>query len=1114
MLNSDKRVYLEDIIKKNDYFQRSVNISYDSDNLEVLQNFYCPISYEQVLIKMIENVKQTEQSSFTWTGPYGSGKSSLAIFLQALINHDEKISKIAKSKLSATNKKEITKFFDVKKSWKVVNIIGRNDSPENIFKDCLNLPKSADSEEILNKLKSENDKGIHVIVFIDELGKIFDTASKSENAEDVYFLQQVAEFANRSQGKFLLIGILHQSFMAYAQKNKNKNYNDWLKIQGRFVDCPINLSVDEQIYLIGNIINHNNEELIDKLKKKVGFNHKISTIIKNISDVKKTNSEKLSDVLSRIFPIQPLVAILLCNLSKKNFGQNQRSIFSFLMSAETNGFSHYLKNTDNDEFQLYSPMLFWDYLQSNLNSLIYNSEYAKQWILSQLVIDRYEAKGNDDIVSIIKTICVIGLFADDSGVHATDELLSSATNIPLRQLKKYLEELQESSIIFYKKYSQSYVLSEGSDFDLQKTIDSYLVNLDNLKFSSLEQFSPIIAKKHYQNTGALRWLSVKIIPFSSNLEKELLLLSNKANSSLIGYLVLILPKDKKEENNVSQFLKNYDYNIYKNLVLGLVESYEHIIDVFKESIALNEILKHEEKLLNDKIARQEVENRLLDSERELGVLLSIAIQETQWHGYFLTQPQRLSAFQLSTLSSKLADNLVYQGFVCNNELVNTNTPSPSAKGAIRELVRRMIENSEEKNLGIIKYPAERGIYESVLFKNQIHIQDDAGNYRFARPLREDLSYLWQTADDIIREANGEIVTAKQIYDVWGDLPIGLKQGLFEILYIAYLMSRYHELAFYIEEEYRPTLQYLLAEYLIKDPSSVGIREISHLQQAQDWIFLLKNTLENDPVLSLRLKEPMVETPLSIARGLIAVFLSMPSWVQRTNHFSAKTKQLRNYLKQANDPNKLLFDELPQFFNPNQSDEQKVESIINSLHEMDFLYQNLVEKVNSNLIGYLKVNDSEKGFLEINKRAKKIFGKSGDYLLDAFISRLSTYNGSWNDAESLIGLLAGNKPSKNWIDQDIIRAEQQLANSCYHFLETEINSEVLGDTNRLKVGIITKTPSQSDSKIIEAHITSQNKKLIDETTLKLLSVLEKEKLDRNDSIAVLSKLFEQFSENDV
>ena len=89
--NTDK--YLVDHIERNQSFQRSINIYADSNDKGPISNFYCTASYEQILINMIDNIKGG-QTAFTWTGPFGSGKSSLALFLQGLVSDDKEIVKI------------------------------------------------------------------------------------------------------------------------------------------------------------------------------------------------------------------------------------------------------------------------------------------------------------------------------------------------------------------------------------------------------------------------------------------------------------------------------------------------------------------------------------------------------------------------------------------------------------------------------------------------------------------------------------------------------------------------------------------------------------------------------------------------------------------------------------------------------------------------------------------------------------------------------------------------------------------------------------------------------------------------------------------------------------
>ena len=61
-------------------------------------------------------------------------------------------------------------------------------------------------------------------------------------------MQELAELANRSDGNLIFIGILHQSFFEYANNLSINVKKEWAKIQGRFLDIPVN-SYSDQIYL-------------------------------------------------------------------------------------------------------------------------------------------------------------------------------------------------------------------------------------------------------------------------------------------------------------------------------------------------------------------------------------------------------------------------------------------------------------------------------------------------------------------------------------------------------------------------------------------------------------------------------------------------------------------------------------------------------------------------------------------------------------------------------------------------------------------------------------------------------------------------------------------------
>ena len=1105
--------YLINYITRNDYFQRSININADNNDIAAINNFYCTASYEQLLISMIKNI-EAGQTAFTWTGPFGSGKSSLALFLQSLISDNQDLVKVAHSKLSSKNKSDIVGCFNSEnQQWATINLVGQAVAPESLFRTALDLSDTASADDILEALRQYTSDGKRLIIFIDELGKVFDGAAKGNNPEDIYFLQLLAEFVNRSQGQMILIGILHQAFTAYARQATAKMQSEWMKIQGRFVDFGITLTDDEQLYLQGQVINVNDPKLIEYREKRE-VQSQITAIINNISINRKVDVDSMTQLLNGVFPLHPLVAILLCRLSQKNFGQNQRSIFSFLMSAEPNGFDYFLKNTalDNSESILFRPHQFWDYLDSNLNSAISASEYGKQWLLSQMAVNRYQGLNDEATVRLIKVISLISIFADTTGIHATPELLASILDIKDEELAKTLKELESASIIFYRKFTQSYMLSQGSDFNLNDAILEQLQDLDELPLSKLEQFDPIVAKKHYQEKGSLRWMEIRLLPVSKDIEMVLSGLEESLDASLVGYFCLLIPRNKDELNLAKQISeKSANEGELDNLVIAVLDSHDTIIEMLRDKIALTNILEHEERLLNDNIARQETEGRLIEIEDSLSRLLDKSLDKSIWFNRYLPKSgSQLNKFKRSALVSKIADLHVSESFTCNNELVNRNNPSPSAKGAIRDLLKSMIEEGDEEELGIEKFPAHKGLYQSIILKNGLHRADEDGNYYFSRPSDAKLEAIWQCADDLIAESEGNLVTAQQIYDAWQQPPYGVKAGLHEILYIAYILSRHNDLASYINGEYKPTVQYLLAEYLIKVPDEVGVREVSFLEGTQQWIYVLQDSLQEN--FGDRLGKKIESEPLPIAQALIRVFDQMHPWIQRTNQLSSKTKQLRNILKQANDPNQLLFDDLPKFFNAKDDDEQKVAKIIEALYEMDYKYPKLVSDINNKLLDYLKVEQQELNpFAEINKRAEALFGRSGDYLLDAYIARLVKYDGSMNDAESLISLLAGNKPAKQWIDQDITRALQQIAAYSFQFLEAEVNADVNSSPDRQKVGLITKSPNATTSHVREAHITSKNLKTVTDKAQEILKSLEQSGLDLNDRVAVIAKLLEGFED---
>src|SRR5687768_14131081 len=88
-------VLLKDRIRIARRFLRSIRIDADLGDSKALEGFICPQTSAEVLLAMAKHISETGQGAFIWTGPYGSGKSSLAVALSALLSGNAGLQKQA-----------------------------------------------------------------------------------------------------------------------------------------------------------------------------------------------------------------------------------------------------------------------------------------------------------------------------------------------------------------------------------------------------------------------------------------------------------------------------------------------------------------------------------------------------------------------------------------------------------------------------------------------------------------------------------------------------------------------------------------------------------------------------------------------------------------------------------------------------------------------------------------------------------------------------------------------------------------------------------------------------------------------------------------------------------
>jgi hypothetical protein len=1028
---------------------------------------------------MINHISTTGQSAFTWTGPYGAGKSSMALLLTALMGKNKKLRETAETIIGSSLARKFYSKININKGWKIIPVMGDIDNIENLISNEIG------NNSILNSLETYIDKNEGVLLILDEMGKCLEAAAK--NSKDIFFYQKLAEYASRSSGKFIFIGILHQSFADYARYLPYTMRDEWTKVQGRYVDMPINTAGEEQIELICRAIKNKNTRrpnIYDIAKQTT------ETISRN----RKIVSEKtLIDRFCKCWPINPVVITLLCQISRKKFGQNQRSIFSFLSSGEPMAFRDFINNNYYSNDLLYMPNDLYDYIKYNLESAILASSDSKLWHIAIDAVNKCQAHGlSDEHINILKTITVIDLFSHTSGIVASLDLLKSLFKNDEINVSVVLKDLLKLSVVIYKKHTSAYSIYEGSDFDIDKAIEEAYSNIDSFSIDRLIEianFKPIIAKRYYHKYGCLRWFDVLLAPID---ECHFFLKREWQRSKAIGIFAVLLPSTEEEEETVQNIINNaraLDFPV----IFTIADNTRIINEYLQELLALEWIQNYKNELGGDSVARREIEDRKQLLYSFLETQLNNILVESNWFINGNNVLKRLN--ELSILASDICEKIYTKSPIIKSELVNRDKPSGNANTALYALLKDMVLSPNLINLGIEGFSPEKGLYSILLKDTGIHRQNNKGNYSYYEPEHNNLMPLWIFNDEFL--SNGRTTAIVELYEQWANKPFGIKSGLFSFLILAYILTRKKTIAVYKDGLYCAEVNAFVVDVIISNPRTIAVKYIksnSKVDEINNIIITLLNEKNSKTHLEF------YSTPLVIAQSLVMLIDSLHPWVLKTRSLSKKTTQFREIVKTSNDPNKLLYDDIKKIFNT----DDLYEELKNVLDELINAYPAMIQNVSLLMSNELDIALVTPVSLErLRERAKNIKGVAGDFKIDAFAARLSTFTASFNEIAGIISL-ANSKPQKDWIDLDIETAKKEIIHLCTEFKKAELYTKVKNrPSSRQAIAFISGIGEKSEIIVGEFDLLVEKQAEVEKLKTKLKQLIQNE---RNNSL-VLTALAE-------
>ena len=1096
----------------NTSFQRSTRID-NKISKDFLENFVFHDTSKKVLNQISSSLLNSNQSGFTLTGPYGTGKSSLALFLKALISNESSIKKQAEKIANFNNKHLFSRVFLNKKKWFTLNVIGsKNDPIESIAEQIdetiksqwisKGIPASLKTKtkktvagvikSLNNLIKELNKKNYGLILIVDEMGKFLDYASSV--GSDLNLFQEIAEnFSNsrlNKEGEPIFIGILHQPFEEYASSLGRTVQEDWQKIQGRFEDIPFSINSEETAHLIAKAIKQKRQDK-DFLKLS-------NDVIRTING--KAN-KSYGETLSKCNPIHPLVTLLLNPISRQRFGQNERSIFSFLNSGEPNGFLYFLQHQENKK-EIYTLDKLFDYLQVNLEPSILVSNIGQAWSEASDSIRRAESLDNEDVIKVTKCVSLIDLFGKNISLFPSKEILGQALDLSQNKLNKILKDLESKKIIVFRKFKNAYALFSGSDINLDEVTELNKAKIKDdyeIILSQLPQLQPIVAKKHFHETGTQR-IFQRFCLVLTNVKKtvEEIVRLDLSQASAGAFIFLCRTKSDSEKDFEEKLSELSQIKFPKPVIIGSSKNFSEFFNYALEIAALKRVKSTVTAIEGDAIAKKELKGRLTAYQNMLFNSLYLNFENANW----TFNKEKLEEHNLSSIASKVSDKVFHATPIVNNELVVRDKLSTMAMSGATNLITLMFNKGEQKNLGMEGHPPEFGIYLSIIKSNNLHIKKgDEYEFSMEKTKNKNLKQMYQDFLKMIKSSK-EAVNVSDIYAHFVQQPYGMKAGMLPILLAVFFKSSEASCAFYNKDEVgRESLitdfDQRIAERLYHLPETLKIMFVKIEGEKQIILNEFKSYVEKNFLGNKQIENP---TPLYVLKPIVVKAYKLPNYARKTRNFKDKrVLVLRDELLSTQNPYELLYKKIPEICGT--EDPKKLIKEFDKIYsQLNKVYAQLIEDFKSKIIKVFQSdpNISDIDFETIKSWARKINTN------DPFSAKINDLDDEkW--LEQVISY-AASKPANEWNDKDYNDAGLAIEEMVRHFIMSYrlyTLREDHSDTKIIDIAIFDGKSPERSSKFYE--FKNDKSQSVEKVSQEVLKLIEDQNLSETEKGEVVLKV---------
>lgn len=1038
-------------------FLRSVRLERDAGQAEALQGYVLTPQARTVLRRVLAALSEggTERA-LTLTGPYGTGKSAFALFLTELLRDPAGPAFALIERVDGALALEVQRvlrapILPVPLTLRPARL-GMT-LHEGLLAAAKGLPDAAalvaslqavtpaadgetlDTRALLQAVQAvqahaEAAGYAGVAVVFDELGKALEHEARFEGA-DIYLLQELAENAARSGSRPLLfLGVLHQAFEQYGEALLASARKEWAKVQGRFADIAFIEPPEQQMRLAAQATGTLDPAPDADVRASARQAAQALVALKQVPlGFEAAEFETLAVAAA---PVHPAALMALPYLFRR-FAQNERSLFAYLLSGEP----HAVPAQWAAGHTLVRLHDLFDYFSVNLLGSLSRQAFARRWLEVVDAVERYPDLSALE-VRALKTVGLLGVLGDMTGLHASAELVSVALtdSVDDAEVLRTLQHLEHRSLIVYRRYNRTFRVWEGSDIDIEERLEEgrRTVGAQLALSEVLENYlprRPLVARRHSFHTGTLRFVEVRYVDAPVSADRL------RAADGADGVLVCALPSTPEQAEAFARWAEEDSVAQRPDLLVAVPLGLQTLREAATELRALYWLRESTPDLRDDRVARREVAERLAYLE---GVLISatehlldprpvpVGSGTRYWHA---GEAQAVrTPRQATQLLSDVLDAVYPASPQVSNELINRRMLSSAAAAARRSLIELMLTRGDEALLGLDPelFPPERSMYESVLRAAELHgpvdPDDELGPWAFRAPQVEgssNLSPAWAELGRLVFESD-EPVAVDALFAALAAPPFGVTAGLVPVLLVAFMQVHPHEISMYREGVFVAEPSIADFEVLLRRPELFAVAGSAVRGERAAVLTRLAGSLKTPDAL------------VPVVRALIRMVKGMPETSWRTRSLPDAVLRLRDAFERARSPERLLFQDVPEALGlpaigSDAADGEQItaffEGLNGALQTWAAHGPAQVKQARRVLLEALGFPATEQGWAQLTEQAQALQGRPLPTTLVPFVNRLCSEGESSAVLDGVLSLVAGRSP-RSWTDADAARYPSQAA----------------------------------------------------------------------------------------